>query len=111
MYGLIRWLLTVVVLAGIIAFALVNREVVTIKWFPAFTEVDLPVTLLVLIVFAAGFVVGGLLVWIDAAPRRRELRELRRYKKQQEKLAAEAKNPVTLPPELADVSAPDLLRY
>lgn len=110
MYAFIRWVLTVLVLAAMISFTLLNKETVTIQWFPVFTQLDLPVTLLVLIVFAIGFIIGGIMVWIDGAPRRKELRDLRRYKKQQEKLALEAKTPIN-PIDVPDVSAPDLLRY
>lgn len=110
MYAFLRWVLTVAVLAGMISFTLLNKASVTIAWFPVFTTLELPVSVLVLAVFAIGFIIGGIMVWIDAAPKRRELRELRRYKKQQEKLAAEAKNPTTIP-EPIDVPAQDLLRY
>jgi uncharacterized membrane protein YciS (DUF1049 family) len=110
MSGLFRWALTVFILAALISFTLLNPDTVTISWFPVFAQLKLPISLLVLIVFAVGFIVGGFMVWLDGAPRRKEVRELRRYKKQQEKLAAEAAKPLE-PLEVSDVPAPDLLRY
>lgn len=110
MTGLIRWALTVLIMAALISFTLLNSQDVTISWFPVLAQLTLPLSFLVLCVFAFGFIIGGFMVWLDGAPRRKELRELRRYKKQQEKLAAEANKPLE-PIEVSDVPAPDLLRY
>lgn len=85
MSGFIKWILSTLVLAGLIAFTLLNRGDVTLAWFPMGVQMTLPLALLVLIVFAKGFMIGGLMVWLDGGPKRRELRQLRKYKKEQEK--------------------------
>ena len=90
MTGFIKWILLVLVLAGLVSFTLLNRGDVTLNWFPVLANITLPISLLVLIVFAKGFIVGGMMVWLDGGARRTELRQLRKYKKQQEKQAEQA---------------------
>ena len=90
MSGFIKWILSVLILAGLVSFTLLNRGDVTLAWFPAGLHITLPLALLVLVVFAKGFIIGGLMVWLDGGPRRRELRQLRKYKKEQEKKAVNA---------------------
>ncbi|MES2728739.1 MAG: LapA family protein [Pseudomonadota bacterium] len=87
MNGFFKWILSVLVMAGLVSFALLNRGDVTLNWFPAYTQLSMSLSLFVLIVFAKGFIIGALMVWLDFGAKRRELRALRKYKKQQEKLA------------------------
>ena len=77
MKTLIR-LLGVGVGALAIWFALANRRQVAISFEPLPLSVELPVYLLVLIVFAVGVLVGGASHWLAAARRRGAARDNKR---------------------------------
>lgn len=74
MKALIR-LLGVVIGAAAIWFALANRDPVGVSLAPLPVFMELPVYLLVLVVFAVGVLVGGSSHWLAAAHRRSAARD------------------------------------
>ena len=71
-------LLGVALGAVVIWFALANREAVVVSFAPLPAMVELPIYLLVLLVFAAGVLVGGLSHWLATAQRRGVARDNKR---------------------------------
>jgi uncharacterized integral membrane protein len=59
-------------------FALANRGPVAVSFAPLPAQVELPIYLLVLSVFAVGILVGGLSHWLATAPRRTVARDNKR---------------------------------
>jgi len=83
------WVVTLVVAVLLMLFAVSNREIVSLAFWPLPAEVDLPVYLLVLAALFAGFVVGAIAVWIGGHRHRRELwRRRRRIAALERELAA-----------------------
>lgn len=66
----------------LVFFAVVNRELVDISLFPLPYTLELPKFLLAIVSFAAGAVVGGLIVSLKHGPIRRH------YKKQHKRVEA-----------------------
>jgi len=71
---LIRWLIFFPVLLAAILFAVSNRDLVSIAFWPFINALWVPLYLAVLISLVAGFLLGGLVVWIGGARVRREHR-------------------------------------
>lgn len=78
MYALLRWILSALIAFAALLFALANRDDIAVVWSPVHDAVSVPVFLPVLCGLLAGFVCGGLFVWLSAAPLRRERRQQRR---------------------------------
>ena len=107
MTAFIKWILSVLVLASLVIFALLNRGDVTFSGiYPVGFDITIPLSLLVLIVFAKGFIIGGVMVWLDASGQRAELRHLRKYKKQQEKQAVDVVSSSQTPASTQAVTLP-----
>lgn len=68
MTGLIRGLLSLLIAAAAILFALANREDVAITWSPLHPPYDLPVFAVALGALLLGFLLGGLFVWLGQIP-------------------------------------------
>ena len=74
----VYWAVTLVAAALLVPFALSNRELVSLGFWPLPFLVDLPLYLLVLSLLLAGFVIGAAATWIAGRRIRRELRLRRR---------------------------------
>ncbi|MCC7305334.1 MAG: LapA family protein [Alphaproteobacteria bacterium] len=71
---LIRWSAGFVLAVLIAAFAVANRQTVPVTWSPLHEALPLPVYVLVLVSLAAGFICGGIIMWLSESPLRRERR-------------------------------------
>ncbi|MCH7487888.1 MAG: DUF1049 domain-containing protein [Proteobacteria bacterium] len=68
---LLSWIILLPVALAVIAFSAANREPVALDLWPLPFTAEPPVFLIILLAVFAGFVWGGLVVWISAARRRR----------------------------------------
>lgn len=74
----VTWLLTLLVLAVALCFALNNRQQTTLNLWPAGIVVEAPLYLFSLGTFFAGILIGAVIAWISHVPHRLEARRLRR---------------------------------
>lgn len=74
MFGIkvFRYLLKLVSIIMIVAFVVLNRQETELYLSPIMS-ISLPLWLLGLLIFASGFIVGALLLWLNSWPIRREL--------------------------------------
>lgn len=86
MISLLRWVISTIAMIGIIVFAVANRAPVAVQWSPVHDPVELPAFLLALMGLAAGFILGSLLVWLNAAASRKEARQMKKTVKKLEKV-------------------------
>jgi uncharacterized integral membrane protein len=70
----LSWVVTLPLTIVAVVFAVANREDMVLRFWPLPWSFDLPVYLVVLGSLVAGFLAGGLVAWIAAAPRRRRAR-------------------------------------
>jgi uncharacterized membrane protein YciS (DUF1049 family) len=86
MFGLkiFKYLLKIPALIFIIAFVVLNRQETTLFFSPLASPLTLSLWLLGLVLFAFGFIVGALLVWLNTWPIRKELRQTKKYLKSAE---------------------------
>jgi uncharacterized integral membrane protein len=75
---IIRWIVGFAFAVLAIAFAITNRQDVSVNWSPFHTPVEGPLYLLVLSLMAIGFLTGGLIVWINTIPLRRKSRQMKK---------------------------------
>ncbi|BBK34979.1 hypothetical protein STAQ_00570 [Allostella sp. ATCC 35155] len=68
------WLLTLPLLAAISAFAVTNREAVSLELWPLPFVVTVPAFLVILAAVAVGLAIGALATWLSAGIQRREMR-------------------------------------
>ena len=69
---LLRWFITVVITLAVLGFTLSNLEQVDVQLTPFTGSYTLPLYFLILGSVALGFIWGGLLVWLNTYPQRRE---------------------------------------
>jgi uncharacterized integral membrane protein len=77
MTKILRWLLGLVALIIIVAFAISNRQVVDLGLAPLPGTVDLPVYGVFLLGLVLGVLIGGAGVWLGAWGKRRDARRMR----------------------------------
>jgi len=97
MIYILRSVLSVIVAAAIILFALANRDLIDVIWSPVHDSVNIPVFLPVLLALMVGFVIGATLVWLNGSVVRQERRSQRKKIKNLEE-------------ELQDISEDDITR-
>ncbi|MBU0858311.1 MAG: LapA family protein [Alphaproteobacteria bacterium] len=78
MMTLLRWFISLIVAVAAVLFALGNRDDVAFVWSPLHDAVTLPVFVPVLAALLVGFMAGGFVVWLNAAPVRAERRKQRK---------------------------------
>ena len=97
-----RLLLAFPVLIILIAFALTNQQVVRIGLWPTDIQVDLPLSVIVLLAAGLFFLAGALLTWGGALTlggrARRAERTIRQLESQIQALRAQRSNPAGLLP-------------
>jgi uncharacterized membrane protein YciS (DUF1049 family) len=71
MIKLVRSIFSVIVAAILIVFSLGNRQTASIIWSPIHQSAELPVYLLLLIALLIGFIIGGIMVWLNYIPIKR----------------------------------------
>lgn len=76
--NLLRWVLSLVLTVAAVLFALGNRDDIAFTWSPVHDAVQMPVFAPVLMALLAGFLMGGLFVWIGGSAVRRERRRQRK---------------------------------
>jgi lipopolysaccharide assembly protein A len=74
----VYWFITALVALVVVVFAVSNRAVVVLTFFPLPAELQAPLYLVVIAAVILGFVIGALVAWIAGGKRRAEARELRR---------------------------------
>ncbi len=95
--SLIRGLLSLVIAAAAVLFAVANMESVAVRLAPFQTPLEVPLFLVGLIGALAGFVAGVLLMWLRAlGPRLKARKQERRIEALEKNLEA-AGLPATLP--------------
>ncbi len=73
---IIRWIIGILLTIVAAVFAVLNRYDVDVYWNPIGDEsISLPVYVLVLGAMAAGFIIGGFIVWLNSSPIRSERRK------------------------------------
>jgi uncharacterized integral membrane protein len=93
------WALRLLIFVAVLMFALKNTEPVKVNFYANYVVQDVPLIVVMLVVFVAG-AVFGLLLTVPATMRRR--REATRLRKELDRLQAVANGtgmPSTLPPE------------
>lgn len=68
-----------------IGFALVHMQVVELTFSPMHDPIELPLAAVALGLFAAGFIIGGFMVWLNGHDTRRNLRLQNKKVKNQSK--------------------------
>jgi lipopolysaccharide assembly protein A len=71
---LLFWIFVLIVALVLALFAVSNREMVALGWWPVPFLVEIPLYVAVLAALAVGFLLGELAAWIAGRRRRREAR-------------------------------------
>lgn len=85
MMSLIRGIAGFILAALLTAFAIFNRQNVEVSFSPVHEPLSLPLYLVVLGMFAGGFLIGGFIVWVNAGSTRKLTRKQRKQLKALEK--------------------------
>jgi len=81
-----KYLLKIPTLIFIVAFVVLNRQETSLYISPLADPLVLPLWVMGLVLFAVGFIVGALLLWLNSWPIRKELRQVKKdLKNTQEK--------------------------
>lgn len=78
MTAFLRWILGFIITVAAVLFALANRTIVSVIWSPFHSAMEVPVFLPALASLVLGFMLGGAMVWLNGAERRREQRHQRK---------------------------------
>lgn len=73
-----RWIVTAIIALLVLGFTLSNLEKVDVHLTPFHDPYILPLYFVILGSLAVGFIWGGLLVWLNASPARRDARQARK---------------------------------
>ncbi len=76
----------------LIGFAIANRQETALIYSPIHEPLNVPLYLISLIFLAIGFILGGLIVWMNNAPTRKVKRQQRKTIKALEKELSTAQN-------------------
>jgi putative membrane protein len=93
---LVHWVVTAPLALVFVIFAVANRDVVSLSFWPLPIELRAPVWAVVLLTLLAGFLIGEFVAWINGRRWRRQAREkARRVEALERELAAktQAKEP------------------
>ena len=96
--ALLRWIAGFVIASALIAFALLNRQDITLTFSPLHPPVDIPLYAIIFCAVFTGFLIGAGTVWFGAAPLRRERR---RQRKQIRALEETLKDTAAIKPDAA----------
>ncbi|HVA15086.1 MAG TPA: lipopolysaccharide assembly protein LapA domain-containing protein [Stellaceae bacterium] len=88
----LRWVLLGLVALILIVFAVANRNLITLTFWPLPIALGAPLYLVVLLTLLAGFLLGELVAWLNGRRWRREARRnARRIEELERELAALSK--------------------
>lgn len=87
--ALLRWIAGFLLILCTGVFAIFNRTQVDVIWNPVEEPLSLPLYAVALGALALGFLAGGLCVWVNMEPLRREKRRQKKDIKRLEKALAE----------------------
>jgi hypothetical protein len=93
-----RWICGAFVTLGAIYFAVLNRQSAPVFWNPFDAAYEAPVFLIGLLPLAAGFMLGGVSMWLATLPLRREKRTHQKQIKTLEKSLEAVNENAPLPP-------------
>lgn len=87
MYGarFFKYLLKIPTFIFCVAFVVLNMQDTTLYYSPLANPVTMPLWLLGIILFSLGFMIGGLLVWLNHWPLKRELKQAQKERTKIEK--------------------------
>jgi lipopolysaccharide assembly protein A len=86
---LVHWLVTAPLAVVLVVFAVANRDVVSLSFWPLPIELRAPVWAVVLLTLLAGFLIGEFVAWINGRRWRRRARDqARRVETLERELAA-----------------------
>ena len=85
MIGFFKYLLKFVAIILIVSFLALNRQETTLYYSPLNDPLTLPLWLMGLVLFAFGFTIGALLLWLNSWPIKKELSRTRKQLKEAEK--------------------------
>ncbi len=97
MISAIRWLLGLFLTLVLAAFAALNRDDVSITWNPISEPETLPAYVLILSSFVVGFILGGIIVWLNGGQTRKAKRKQNKEIKRLEKELAHTKEDKFIP--------------
>ncbi len=80
--GLIRWIFGLLIALILVAFAVFNRNSVSLTWSPVHAPLELPLYMIGLVLMAIGFFTGTLMTWMNMS----KVRQDRRRQKKQIKI-------------------------
>ena len=80
-----KYILKIPTIIFVVAFVVLNRQEATLYFSPIASPLILPLWLLGLVLFAIGFAVGALLLWLNSWPVYKELRQTKKDLKTMEK--------------------------
>ena len=90
MIAFFRWAMSVIIMVGVILFTFANRENVAIKFSPLHAPIETYSFALALGALSLGFVMGGVMVWLNSTKirieRRKQRKEITRLEKEIEAL-------------------------
>ena len=80
MFGLkiFKYLLKFMTIAFCVAFVVLNMQDTIFYYSPMAAPLQLPLWALGMLLFAIGFTLGAMLVWLNDIPKKRELRRLKK---------------------------------
>ena len=93
------WALRLLIFIAVLTFALKNTEPVKVNFYASYALQDIPLIVVMLVVFVVGAVFGLLLTVPAAMRRRREAARLRKELDRLQAVANGANTPSNLPPE------------
>jgi len=73
-FAIIRWIIGASVVVSLTWFCVLNRDIIPLKWSPLQDSIDIPLYSLILGCTIFGFLLGGLIVWINNSPLRKTKR-------------------------------------
>ncbi len=98
MISAIRWFLGLIFALTIAAFAAFNRNEISVTWNPLGEPEMLPAYVLILCSFAIGFILGGIIVWLNGGQSRKVKRKQNKEIKRLEKELAHTREDKFTPP-------------
>ena len=91
------WLLLVPLIVLFVAFAIANRQIVTLSLDPAPISIRAPLYSFVLAGIFVGLLAGGWIAWLRAGRRRSQLRDEQRSVRRLESKLSQAETAATVP--------------
>lgn len=96
---LLLWIIGFVIAIAVAAFAVFNRQPISLTYSPIHQPLEVPLYAVGLGLMATGFIIGAALVWLNGADIRRTRRkQTRQIRKLEKELAETAKTDIAITP-------------